>query len=348
VTDESIDVLVSRAITRLRADDSAELAALVDLLLDAALARPIAEVLDADRIVGIAIATLDRARIEDALSKLARPAWDRQRALLDTRGHRVGDWLPEGGRAALEQVVSGAKAPSGEWSRGLVDSADIRELIAPVIQDTLLNFARKLPLVGNVADSEGPARAAGKLFGIARELAHNVGERAAERAGKLADIGRGVLGGIGGEMEKRVVQAAREYSQSAVEPLETAFVDRLRSDEGREILARMRTRAIDRVLAARAADVLADLDTLPRASLDALVAQAIAFGVRRPETAAMLRAEVDAFVQSNASKSVGEVLDAWGLRDLAVTELRRELRSIASVTANDARTEAWLRALLSP
>src|SRR6185369_14993060 len=133
----------------------------------------------------------------------------------------------------------------------------------------LLSFARKLPLVGGVTEAEGPARAAGKLFGMARELAHNAGER----AGKLADIGRGVLGNIGGEMEKRVATAAREFSQGAFDPLEAAFVARLRSDEGQAILARMRTHAIDGLLAARAADVAADLDTLPRDALDKLLAR---------------------------------------------------------------------------
>jgi hypothetical protein len=346
--DEPIDVIVARALGRLREPSSASLHALVELLIEAALARPIETAIDPDRVVALAVTTLERSRIEAALAKLGRPAWERQRALLARRGDRVGDWLPEGGRAVLEEVVVGARTPSGEWTRGLVDPSDVRELIAPVLQDTLLTFARKLPLVGNVADAEGPARAAGKLFGMARELAQTVGEKASERAGKLADIGRGVLGGLGGEMEKRVVQAAREYSQSAVEPLETAFVARLRSDEGREILARIRSRVIDRVLAARAADVLADLDTLPRAPLDALIAQAIAFGVRRPETAEMLRAEVAAFVAEHDGKTVGEVLDAWGLRETAITEARRELRAIASATASDTRAGAWLRALLEP
>lgn len=337
-----IDLLVARALTRLRAPESPALLALVDLLLDAALARPLASTIDPERVIAITTKVVEADRVERALGTLVRPAWDRQRALLASRGDRISDWLPEGGRALLDDVLAGAKLPSGEWTQGLVDTADVRELIAPVLQDTLLAFARKLPLVGNVTEAEGPARAAGKLFGIARELAHNAGER----AGKLADLGRGVLGGLGGEMEKRIHAAAREFSQGAFEPLQASFVARLESDEGQAILRRMRERVVDRVLAAKAADLASDADALPREAVDKLVARAIAFGASRPELAEMLKAEVAAFVKANEGKTVAEVLGAWGLADLARTELRRELVSIATQTAASDATEAWLRALL--
>ena len=340
---DPLDPILERALARLRAPESAALDGLVDLLIDAALARPIAAALDPERAVALAVSVVEAERVERALATLVRPAWDRQRALLTARGDRVGDWLPEGGRALLDEVLAGAKLPRGEWARGLVDSADVRELIRPVLQDTLLAFARKLPLVGTASEAEGPARAAGKLFGMARELA----DKAGERAGKLADLGRGVLGGIGGEMEKRIHTAARDFSHGAFEPLEASFVARLRSDEGQAILTRMRARAIDRLLAAGAADVLADLDTLPREALDRLVARAIAFGAARPELAEMLRAEVAAFVKAHEGRTVGEVLEAWSLRAIAVTELRRELRAVAGATAAGPGAEAWLRALLA-
>ena len=343
-----IDLFVSRALDRLRAPDAPALHALVDLLLEAALSRPVSGAIDPERVVASTVSVISLSRVERAITTLARPAWARQRGLLAKRGDRVRDWLPEGSRVSLDELLAGAALPRGEWTRGLVDTADMRELIAPLLQETLLSFARKLPLVGGVADAEGPARAAGKLFGIARELAHNAGGRAGKHPAAIGEGGRSVLGGIGGEMEKRVASAAREFSQGAVEPLEAAFVARLASDEGRVILARMRQRAIDRVLAASAADVAADVDALPEEALDRLVAQAIAFGAARPELAEMLRAEVAAFVSAHEGKTVGEVLDVWGLRELAITEARRELRAIAAATVADASAEAWLRDLLAP
>lgn len=355
MTDTDLDPIVARAMARLREDDSTHLAALVDLLIDAAMARPIGEAIDPDRVVAATVAVITAERVERAIAELGRPFLDRQRALLASRGDTVGEWLPEGGRARLDEVLAGARLPRGEWAKGLVSTSDLRELALPVLQETLLSFAKKLPIVGGGGDAappSEPARAAGKLFGLASALAHSAAEKAAEKAGdkaaKLADLGRGVLAAAGGEMEKRVAASVKEFSQGAFEPLEAAFVARLRSDEGQAILARMRTRAVDRVLAARAADVLADADTLPREPLDKLVAGAVAFGASRPELAEMLREEVVAFAKKYEGKSVGEVLDAWKLRDLAVTEARRELRAIAKATAAGPGAEAWLRALLAP
>lgn len=346
MTDSDFDVLVARAIARLRAPESPELAALVDLLLDAALTRPIADAIDADRVVALTVAVVQAERVERALATLVRPAWERQRALVEKRGDRVKDWLPEGGAELLDDVLAQARLPRGAWAKKIVSAGEVRELLAPVLQETLLAFARKLPLVGGAAEEGGGAagKAAGKLLGLARGIAHNAGER----AGKLADLGRGVLGGIGGEMERRVAAAARDFSHGAFEPLEDAFAARLRSDEGRAILERMRTRAVREILAAPAAEIASDLDALPREALDRLVANAIAFGAARPELAEMLRAEVAAFVSAHAGQSVGDVLRAWGLRDLAVRELRQELGAIAARAAADARAEAWLRALLGP
>jgi hypothetical protein len=356
VTDEGIDPIVARAMARLREDESTHLASLVDLLVDAALARPIGEAVDPDRVVAATVAVITAERVERAIAELGRPFLDRQRALLASRGDTVGEWLPEGGRAHLAEVLAGARLPRGEWAKGLVATSDLRELALPVLQETLLSFAKKLPIVGGgesgASAEAAPARAAGKLFGLASALAHSAAEKAAEKAGdraaKLADLGRGVLAAAGGEMEKRVVAAVKDFSQNAFEPLEAAFIARLRSDEGQAILARMRARAVDRVLAARVAEVLADADTLPREPLDELVAGAIAFGASRPELAQMLREEVAAFTRKYEGKTVGEVLDAWQLRSIVVTEARRELFAIAKATAAGPGAEAWLRALLAP
>ena len=63
--------------------------------------------------------------------------------------------------------------------------------------------------------------------------------------------------------------------------------------------------------------------------------------------AGMTAAEVDAFLKTHDGKTVGEVLEAWKLRDLAITELRRELRAIAAEAAATDRAARWLRALLA-
>jgi len=347
VNDEAnpdLDAIVTRAMARLRSPASPELDALVDLLLEAALSRPIEGGIDAERVVAVSISVLDADRLERALGELVRPAWERQRALLEKRGDKVQDWLPEGGSALLDDLLTKAQVPKGAWAKKVIDASEVKELLAPVLQETLLAFARKLPMVGGVDEESAAGKAAGRLFGLAKGIAQNAGER----AGKLAYLGRGVLGGLGGEMEKRVAGAARDFSHGAFEPLEATFVARLRSDEGQAILLRMRQRAVRTILSASAAELARDLDSLPREALDRLVARAIAFGVSRPELAEMLSAEVSAFVADQAGRDVGEALEAWGLRELAVREARIELLAIAQRATEDVRAETWLRDLLRP
>jgi hypothetical protein len=45
---------------------------------------------------------------------------------------------------------------------------------------------------------------------------------------------------------------------------------------------------------------------------------------------------------------VGDVLDAWSLRELVVAELRRALSTTAAAAASGDGAERWLRALLAP
>lgn len=337
--DPHLDPLVARALARLRDPEGALLPRAVDLAIDAALARPLRDLVDPDRIVALAVASIDEARVERALAELVHPARDRQRALLETTGETLSSYLPDGAATLLDEIAAGTRPPRGAWSTALVDPAHVRELLAPVLQDTLLAFARKLPLVGAAEDNR-----AGKLLG---GLARGFAQGAGEKAQKLADLGRGMLGGIGAEMEKRVAVAAREFSHGAFDPLRDTMKQRLESDDGKAILARMRKHAIDVVLGARVADLLGDLDAAPRAPLDRLVARTLAHDVARADVQALLRAEVEAFLAAREGVTLGAFLDEWSLREEAVRDARRiaELVARAAVATDDA--ERWLRDLLA-
>jgi len=311
----------------------------VDLAIQAALDRPLAEAVDAGRAVALVVGIVDEPRLARALSTVVHPALDRQRQRLAAGDPPLGAFLPEGAAALLEEIAEGTRPPRGGWVRRLVDPADVRELLAPVLQETLLAFARKLPLVSGVEEGK-----AGKLLGgLARGLAQGAGERAQ----KLADLGRGVLGGLGAEMEKRVVSAAREYSQGAVEPLRDAFAERLASDDGRAILRRMRAHAVEVLLATPASELASDLEGAARAPLDRLVARTVAHDLARPDVQRMLREEVEAFLAERAGRTVREALDEWGATDAAVAEARIALVRAARATVASPAFEAWLAELLA-
>lgn len=333
-------------LARVREPASTLRARFVELVVDAALDRPASEGIDPDRVVALVSAAVDEERVEKALRELARPTFDRQRAHLAKSGETLGAWLPAGSADLLDEIAAGTRKPQGAWARTLVDPAHVRELLAPVLQDTLLAFARKLPLVSGAEESK-----AGKLLGgLARGIAQSAGERArrvGESAAKIADIGRGVLGGLGAEMEKRVAASAREFSQGAFEPLRGSFEERLTSEEGQAILAKMRRHAIDAMLEAKVAELVDDLDAAPRESLDKMIARAVAHGVAKPEAQEILRAEVAAFLAAREGRTLRELLDEWGLLEEARADALRLGGLVADAAVQSEAFEAWLRDLLA-
>jgi hypothetical protein len=329
-----------RALARLRDPSWSMLARGVEIAIESALAMPARDVIDPAGAVAMVAGSVDEERVARALSTVVRPAVGRQRAVLGKRGDTVGAYFPEGTAALLEEIAAGAKPPKGAWARKIVDPSHVRELLAPVLQETLLAFARKLPLVGAVEEGR-----AGKILGgLARGLAQGAGEKAQ----KLVDLGRGALGGLGAEMEKRIATAAREFSQGAMEPLRDAFAERLASEEGREILARMRAHAVSVVLAAPVGDVIGDLDGAPQAAVDRLIARTIAHDVARPEVQQMLRAEIEAFLAQREGATVGALLDEWSVRDETVREWKRIGNAVAKKTVESEAFAGWLRDLFGP
>lgn len=336
-----LEPIVQRALARLRDPRSPVLAMAVANIVDAALDQPLRASIDPAHAIALVAASVDEAKVERALSSVVRPALDRQREAQAARDQTLGAYLPEGAAALLEEIAAGTRPPRGAWAGKLVDPAHVRELLSPVLQDTLLAFARKLPLVGGASSESGSA---GKLLGgLARGFAQGAGERAA----KLADLGRGVLGGLGAEMEKRVGTAAKEFSQGAFEPLRASFEERLRSDEGRAILAKMRKHAIAVLLEAKTSELLEDLDAAPREPLDRLIARTIAHDVGRAEVQELLRAEVEAFLAEREGWTLRQLLDEWALTATVVAEAKRIGELVARRAAEGDALEGWVRALLA-
>lgn len=339
---DDLEPLVKRALARLRDPQSPLLAMGVSHVVEAALDQPLREAIDPAHAIDLVAASVDEEKIERALATVLRPAFDRQREAQAARGETLGAYLPEGAAELLEEIAAGTRQPRGAWAGKLVDPAHVRELLSPVLQDTLLAFARKLPMVGGAA-SESAGGASKLLGGLARGFAQGAGERAQ----KLADLGRGVLGGLGAEMEKRVGTAAKEFSQGAFEPLRESFEERLQSEDGRAILAKMRKHAIGVLLEAKTSELLDDLDAAPREPVDRLIAKTVVHDVERAEVQELLRAEVEAFLAAREGWTLRQLLDEWGLTESVVAEAKAIGEKVARRAAAGDALEMWLRALLA-
>ncbi|MCS6799746.1 MAG: hypothetical protein NZ898_14735 [Myxococcota bacterium] len=294
----SPDEAVERIAARLR--DEGARRRFCERLVDAALDRPVRDLFDVDEALAVLEALAASPAWERWLADALIPAVDRHRDAEREAGERFEVLLGPQARAALEAWLDRVRPPALRWARGLVDPADAHELLSPVVQRTLVAFARRLPL-GSVLDES-----AGWIGGLARGIRRGV----EASGGRLVEVGRQVLGA---ELERRITTAARDFAAAALDEARVALVDRLRSAEGRAILRRMRARLLDGLARTPIADVLADLDLEPRAEMAAAGRRLLAVALMRPVLVASVRTELARIVDATAARPVRALLDEAGV-----------------------------------
>jgi hypothetical protein len=121
----------------------------------------------------------------------------------------VGDAVPDAARAEIEAMASNPRGPRFAWLRGAVSPEALRAVVGPVVQEVLVQFAKNLPIAGKAAAS---ASGAGSGSGsVARGL---VG-RLSRSTEALVNVGKSVADGLGVDLQAKLQDAARDYSQGA-------------------------------------------------------------------------------------------------------------------------------------
>jgi hypothetical protein len=181
--------------------------------------------------------------------------------------------------------------PKASWSKGMVDPKLVQQLVAPVVQDTLVSFAKNLPIPGlgggaDAEDSDRGSRGGGSVFGIRKRLK--------AEAGRLAEKGRDALGGLGAELERQVKGAARDFSENASTEFRRAMQNRMKSPDGKRLVAEIREQIVETVLDTPIHALIADLDTVPDADLVALVPPIADHNHDRAAFAEAVKGEIEA------------------------------------------------------
>jgi hypothetical protein len=290
----------ARVLSRLAGDDPASRMALVRAATAHTLAQPIATYVDRDSLVALARAATTDANVLRLLEAHGRPGLERQKTRSARIGETIGDLLPHTSEARVLKVLEGARLPNAAWTRGIIDAKRVNDLVAPVVQQSLLAFAKKLPIPGV---GEGGGAIGGALRSGLGGLAGG--------AGKLFG---GVVGGISAEVEKRLTSIAHDFAEHASTDFLEALRARLESDEGRAIVRDIVIRAHAKIRDVKVADVLAETDALPAAELDALIAATIAHNAPRSAIADALRAEIEAALAVDGAMTLGAWLDRAGIR----------------------------------
>jgi hypothetical protein len=289
----------------------------VRVLVDHVLGQELRQLADLEGVAALVVRAITEENVGRLIARHVAPGFHRYLAATVLSGEPVGAFVPDPARERIREIVRKSRLPRGEWTTGLVEPALLRELFAPVWAQVLLAFGSRLPFPGMANASSAAAAAARGMGGIAGRLTRSV----QERAEKIADAGRSVMGGLGAEVERRIQSAAREFSEGAADIFREALGDRLKSQEGRELVEQIAGQVIDHVLVTPLANIQKDLDAIDVAGIFEVVPIAMAHAAPRTFVRDLVMAEVRAYLEIEGNRTLSEVLTEFGLlsevRDMA-------------------------------
>jgi hypothetical protein len=334
---ERISQLLSRDESPLRTEG-------LELIAEHLLSQEVRTLLDLEAARAIALDVLTEGNLELIIRRHVKPGWERYSQAAATAQVPVGAFVPDGARQRIRDTLATTRVPRGKWTDGAVDPALFRKLFAPVFAQLLLNFAKKMPGIGGVADSAGssPPPSSKDTGGIAGRLAQQV----QKRAEKIVDAGRNVMGGIGAEMERRMQTVVREFSEGALGMWREALKDRLNSEEGRAIVAQISQQATDHVMVTELGDIHKDAERLPIDQILEVVPAIVAHAAPHGFIQKIVERELEAFLSVEGPRPLREVLGELGiLQQVKATFVKQGDAPARSLFASAAFTD-WLARVL--
>lgn len=302
----------ARAVAKLTARTSPLRAQGLTMLVDFVLAQPLASFVDPARLADWGLAAVDRRTVERAVHEIVVPAWKRHLARTKKSKARTAVLISADARRVLERILAEHPGPRTRWADDAVDPRLLAQLMGPVLEELLLSLVRKLPVLGGAtADFVGGGaghhgRRPSGLGGMLRATVER-------RAGQIMEAGKVVLGGLGVDVEAQVRAVVADVGQAATDELRDALRARLRSKEGRAILAKIQSRAIDHVLATPLAEISATVEPVP---WDDVVEMGLAMAEharKSPKLKALVKDEIAAGVAAFGDRTLGHVLEEAGL-----------------------------------
>jgi hypothetical protein len=298
------------------------------MAVDHALSMPLASFVDFDAGRRIVVAALTAENLQRILQRHAAPGFDRYTARVSASPETLGGLVPQPARERIRHILDHSKPPRARWAKKLVDPALVRRLFAPVWVNLFTSFAKRMPIPGVAAVTAAAAATGAAGSGIAGRLSRSV----QERAEKLVDRGRSAMGGLGAEVEKRVQAAARDFSDGAAEIFREAMADRLKSAEGREIVAEITTQVFDRLMAAKLVDLHEDARQADVPEILAAASEIVGHSVTRSFIAETILGEVTEFVAFEGQRPLREILEELGIlgevRGVAVARITETARGL--------------------
>lgn len=329
---------VDTLIERLSGENNARRTSFIELVLDHVMTLHVRDLVSIDDVADVLVEALSEENVQKVIDETLHPARTRVLAHFTATKETPRDLVPEDMPERLVNVITKGRAPRAEWAKGAVDTAPIRSLMAPIVQDVLLSFTKRLPIPGLGGDSSSSdkPRSSGVLGSVLRKGAESI-----------ADRGKAALSGLSGELEKKIQATTREFSQQAMTDVRSAIKDRLQSPEGKDTLRGLRTALVERLLDTPVHVLMEDVERGPVQEIIALVPSLVAHNRHRPNLRLFIENEVKQVLTDQGARSVGELLDDFGLRD---SLRRRMLAQLDQPVASFIQTDGfrvWLSELLA-
>ena len=304
---DASDLLVERLI-RLLAEPSSPLRREgIQLFVDHVLETKLKDAVELPRIHAIVLASLTRENVSGIVARHVQPGWRRYGLRVGQADDRLGDLLPDDAREALRAYLQQPTGARGKWLRGAIDPSLLKRLLGPVWVQLLLNFAKRIPGLGGTAGA--PSGTPAPKTGIASLIGRSV----QQQAGRLVDAGRSALEGLGIDLEKKLLAAARDFSDGALAIWNSALRERLRSEEGRAIVAQIKLGVLEHVLRTPLKDLQLEAAALPVEPLIDLAPAVLSHAAGRAFVRAVVEEELHSFMQVEGERSLADLLRELGV-----------------------------------
>jgi hypothetical protein len=337
MTDATPDA--SRMIERLTGSDSPLRDELVTLTVEHVLSLRMRDAVDLESVRAIVLSALSEASVQRIVERHVLPGYHRHARAIVGSGVIVGSLVPEAARARLHAIAAKLRLPRARWAQKAFDPALVRTLLAPVWTQVLMSFATRLPIPG-LAGVVGQGPAAAGVTGL-------LARTAMQRAGKLVDRGKHVMGSLGIDVDKRLAEAAHGFSDTAAQIFRAALQERMTSDEGRALIARMASGVLDHVMATKIEDVQQDLDALPVDDVFAVVPQLIAYGAQTAYVKGIVQRELDSYLELEGERTLSALLEDLGVLESTRSALIAHGTAHATSFLRSARFADWLQRAIS-
>jgi hypothetical protein len=330
------DSLRGRVLSRLRGLDGKWRTELCELSIDQLFGQRLRELIEPEALTQLLLVSLREQPVRRALERQIGPLLARHAQACAGSELRLRELVGPRAHDKLLALAPKLRLPPGRWARSAVDPALVRQLLGPVWSQVLVHFAKRLTLAGTGGAGARPR--AGLTSILARSME--------EQAQRLIDRGRSMMGGLGSEVERRLMAAARDFSDNAAQLFRAALIARVESDEGRMLVAEIVRGVIDQTMHARLSDLQTDLDALPLADILELVPDLVSHAVSSAFVEDSVQRELAAWLTLEADRTLGELLDESGSRLLVRELLTRQLDRMLISLAQRPAFERWIDRLL--